>query len=322
MKLRNYLNWIFFFAGIIAPIVFSDSYHRHLLILFALFATLALSLDIILGYSGQFTLGHSAFFGIGAYASALLAVHFNLSFWITLPLAGLFSGFIGFLIGFPSFRLKGPYFAIVTLCFSEIIYLIAMNWISLTKGPMGITKIPPPVIDIPFFSSFELNTELSYYYVVLGLMIFSIFITKKLINCRTGRAFLAIRENETLALSIGVNVYYFKIFAFGLGTMLAGMAGSAYAHYMRVITPEVFGWYYMGNAIVMVMVGGVGSISGAILGSFIFTILPESLRIVEDLRLILFGGILLLCIIYLPEGISRGLENFMFKIFKKSSDSR
>jgi len=298
---------LFIFA-LIAPIVFTDVYHRHLMVLFGIFAILALSLDVSMGYLGELPLGHAAFFGLGAYASALLALKLHLPFWLTLPLSGLFTGIMGLLIGIPSFRLKGPYFAIVTLGFAQIVYLIVTNWVSFTRGPMGITQIPAPVIKLPYFSTFTFATEFSYYYIVYGTVLFSIFVTEKLINSRTGRAILAIRENEPLALSIGIQSYYFKLIAFGVGTMLAGMGGSVYAHYFRVITPDLVGVYYMVNALMMVMVGGVGSIGGALLGAFIFTVIPETLRIVEDLRLIIFGGILLVSIIYLPKGVIRGLE--------------
>ena len=318
MKLRSYGGWLLFIAALIAPVLITDSYHRHLLVLFGIFATLALSLDIIIGYLGDFPLGHAAFFGLGAYASALLALHGNLPFWLTLPLSGVFTGMIGLLVGVPSFRLRGPYFAIVTLGFAQIIHLVVTNWISLTRGPNGITRIPPPVLKIPLFPKVEFNTEFSYYYIILGLVLFSIFLTKRLIHCRTGRAILAIRENESLALSVGIHAYTFKLLAFSMATMLAGMAGSAYAHYFRVITPDLVGLYYMGNMLIMVMVGGLGSIGGAILGAFIFTILPEFLRIVEDFRLILFGTLLLVSIIYLPEGVSRGLETLFLRVFKSN----
>ncbi len=321
-KFGAYGDCFFLLIAIVAPIVYTDSYFRHLLVLFGIFAVLALSLDIIMGYLGEFSLGHAAFFGIGAYTSTLLSLNFGLSFWLALPLAGVFTGFMGFLIGFPSFRLKGPYFAIVTLGFAQIIHLIITNWISLTRGPMGITRIPAPAIVIPSLGRFEFNTEFSYYYIVLGLIIFSIYLPRRLVNSRTGRSFLAIRENESLALSVGVNVYYSKILAFTLGTMLAGMAGSAYAHYFRVITPDLVGLYYMSNVLIMVMVGGVGSIGGAILGAFIFTIVPEMLRVVESARLIIFGLILLLSIIYLPEGISRSLDFLKYRIFPNKMNAR
>jgi len=320
VKLKKYWNWIILFVSCLVPIFLTDSYYRHILVLFGIFAILALSLDIIMGYLGELSLGHAAFFGLGAYVSALLSINFNLSFWITLPLAGLFTGTIGVFIGLPSFRLRGPYFAIVTLGFSQIIGLIVTNWISLTRGPMGITKIPAPTIKIPFLPALEFNTEFSYYYIILGLILFSIFITRRLFNCRSGRAILAIRENEALANSIGINVYYFKIFAFGIGTMLAGISGASYAHYFRVITPDLAGLYYMANVLIMVMVGGAGSIGGAILGAFIFTIVPEALRIIENVRLIIFGGILLLSIVYLPEGVSRRLEALILRTIKRRSD--
>jgi branched-chain amino acid transport system permease protein len=302
-------------VAMVIPTIFPDVYHRHLFVLAGIFAIFALSLDITLGYLGELSLGHAAFFGLGAYCSTLLALHFHLPFWLTLPISGAFTGMMGVFIGLPSFRVRGPFFAIVTLGFAIIIHLIVNNWISLTRGPMGITKIPPPALQIPYFSKFEFTTELSYYYLVLTILFFSIYLTRKLINSRTGRAILAIRENESLALSLGIKAYYFKVLAFSLGTMLAGMAGSAYAHYFRVVTPDLVGVYYMVNVLIMVIVGGMGSIGGAISGALIFTIVPEMLRIVKELRLVIFGVILLASIIYLPEGVIRGVETLVVRMF-------
>ena len=311
------LYWsLFFIVACAAPVVWTDSYYRHLLVLFGIFAILALSLDIIIGYLGELTLGHAAFFATGAYVSALLATNFELPFWVTLPTAGLAAGCLGVLVGIPSFRLKGPYFAIVTLSFAQIIGLIITNWISITRGPMGITKIPAPKLDLPFLPLIEFNTELSYYYIVLALVCASIFVTRTLIASRTGRAIIAIRENDALAKSIGIDVYRYKIVAFGIGTALAGVSGAAYAHYVRVVTPHLADLYYMSNALIMVVVGGAGSITGALLGSFVFTVVPESLRIVGDARGIIFGVVLLLAIIYLPDGISRAIKMFFSKTRK------
>lgn len=306
-------------VALVMPFIFKDVYHRHLFVLAGIFAVFALSLDITLGYLGELSLGHAAFFGLGAYCSTLLALHFHLPFWLTFPISGVFTGMMGFLIGLPSFRVRGPFFAIVTLGFAIIIHLIVNNWISLTRGPMGITKIPPPALVVPYFSKFEFTTELSYYYLILAILFFSIYLTRKLTNSRTGRAILAIRENESLALSLGIKVYYFKVLAFSLGTMLAGIAGSAYAHYFRIVTPDLVGVYYMVNVLIMVIVGGMGSVGGAISGALIFTIVPEILRIVKELRLVIFGVILLASIVYLPEGVIRGVETLVVQMFRRKS---
>lgn len=318
MDIRICVKWAPLILALIAPVIVTDPYHRHLLVLSGIFAILALSLDIPMGYLGELPLGHASFFGLGAYCSALLDVNFHLPFWVTLPAAGLFAGIMGFLIGLPSFRVRGPYFAIVTLGFAVIVQLIVTNWISLTRGPMGITKISPPSFNLPYLHNLHFSSEFSYFYLVLATILFSIYLTRKLIHCRTGRAILAIRENETLALSIGVEVYYFKVLAFSLGTMLAGIAGSLYAHYFRVVTPDLVGLYYITIAIIMLIVGGTGSIGGAILGALIFTILPETLRVAQQLRLVIFGVILLISIIYLPQGVVRGLERLSVRIFNRN----
>lgn len=304
---RSFLSAGLFTLACIAPFFWNGAYQRHLLVLFGIFAILALSLDIIVGYLGELSLGHAAFFAIGAYVSALLGVNFGWPFWASLPVAALVSGLAGVLVGIPSFRVKGPYFAIVTLGFAQIIGLVINNSIDITRGPMGITKIPPPQIAVRFLPAIDFDTELTYYYLVLALVMLSIYLTQRLIASRSGRAVVAIRENDTLAQSVGIDVYRYKVFAFGVGTMLAGVSGAAYAHYVRVVTPHLADLYYMSNALIMVVVGGAASVNGALLGAFIFTILPEGLRIVDDARVVVFGVVLLLSIIYLPQGVSRAL---------------
>ena len=308
------INIILFLLAVFAPVILTDPYHRHLMILFCIFAVLALSLDITMGYLGELPLGHAAFFGIGAYASALLSLKLNMCFWIALPFSGLIAGIMGILIGIPSFRLKGPYFAIVTLGFAQIVHLIVNNWVSFTRGPMGITKIPAPRIAISNLCDITFKGEFSYYYIGLAMLIFSIYITKRLLNSKTGRAILAIRENEDLALSIGVQSYFYKLIAFGIGTALAGMSGSVYAHYFRVISPDLVGVYYLIGALIMVMVGGIGSTGGVILGALIFTVLPETLRVLESVRLIVFAVALLISITFLPAGVIRGVEAIYYRL--------
>lgn len=304
---RVTLYGIVFLIACMAPLVVPSGYFLHLLVLFLIFGTLALSLSIIVGFLGELTLGQAGFFAVGAYASALLSVDQNWPFWFSLPVAGLISGLTGILVGIPSFRLQGPYFAIVTLGFSQIIGLVITNSTSITRGPMGISRIPAPTLDLPMLPTIRFSTELSYYYLALALLLVTVYVVRRLLASRTGHAIVAIRENAALAQSVGIDLYRYKITAFFISTFIAGIAGAMYAHYVRVITPHLADVYYTSSALIMVVVGGAATISGALIGAFIFTIVPEILRFVEDARLLVFGVILILSIHYMPKGIGPAL---------------
>lgn len=291
-------SW-FFILALLAPLVFSDPYILSILIAFCIFAILSTGLNIVTGYLGELSFGHAAFFGIGAYASAILTKSLGLSFWLAIWLAILSAGIVGTIVAFLSLRLKGAYFAIVTLAFAEIMRLVVLNWVGLTKGPMGFTGIPR----VTFFG-FEFSTPLSYYYLVLCFLALALYFTSRLVSSKSGRAFVAVREQPDLAKSIGVDVFKTKIVAFAVSTMLAGLAGVLYAHFYRILMPEQLGLYYTTTALVMVMVGGRGTLWGPVAGAFIFTVIPEFLRMAGELRLILFAVILGLSCIFMPEGIT------------------
>jgi branched-chain amino acid transport system permease protein len=286
------------------PLVVSGSYGRHILVLSGIFALLALSLNVILGYLGELSFGHAAFFGIGAYTSALLALHLGVPFWGGLVAAAVVAGVAGFAIGSLTLGIKGPQFAIVTLGFGAILHLIANNWISLTRGPMGLTKIPPPpAVTLPFAGTMAFDRELPYYYLVVGLVLVAVYAIHSLVESRTGRAFVAIRENDALAASIGVDVFRYKLLGFVLATALAGVGGSVYAHYLRFIAPDVFALYYVAAMVIMVIVGGKGTLVGPIVGALMFVWLLEVLRVAGALRLVLFGALLTVCIVFVPGGL-------------------
>jgi branched-chain amino acid transport system permease protein len=288
-------------AALVLPLLLPGPYHRHVLVLAGLFTLMALGFDLVLGYLGELSLGHAAFFGIGAYTTALLTRNFGVPFPLDLLLAGLFTGIFGVLIGAPSLRLKGPYFAIVTFGFAEILHLIALNWTSLTRGPMGLPDIPHAHL-----GPFRITTELGYYYVVLALIGVAILVTRRLLTSTVGHAFLAIRENEELALAAGIPVFRFKLRAFVIGMIFAGVAGSVYARYVHFVDPTALSFYYTVTVVSMVIVGGQGSIAGTTLGALVFTLVPEYLRVAERARLVIFGALLMLAIVFMPDGL-RGI---------------
>jgi branched-chain amino acid transport system permease protein len=296
--------WLFVAIALALPVAITGSYPRHILVLCGIFAVLALSLNVILGYLGELSFGHSAFFGIGAYTSALLALRLDVPFWGGLVGAAILSGLVGLAIGYLTLRIKGPQFAIVTLGFGAILHLIANHWISLTRGPMGLTKIPPPpAVTLPFVGRVEFTTEVPYYYLTLAVVGATIYAIHTLVESRTGRAFLAVRENDALAASIGVNVFGMKLLGFVIATMIVGVGGSLYAHYLRFIAPAVFDLYYVVAMIIMVIVGGKGTIAGPVVGALVFVGLLEFLRVAGTLRLVFFGALLTVSIVFVPGGL-------------------
>lgn len=292
-------------AVALVPLVVTGSYGRHILVLSGIFALLALSLNIVLGYLGELSFGHAAFFGIGAYTSALVALHLGVPFWGGMVAGAAVAAVAGLAIGYLTLNVKGPQFSIVTLGFGAILHLVANNWISLTRGPMGLTKIPPPPsVPVPLVGLVAFDRELPYYYLVTALVLASIYAINALVRSRTGRAFVAIRENDALAASMGIDVFRYKLLGFVLATALAGVGGSVYAHYLRFIAPDVFGLYYVAAMVIMVIVGGKGTIVGPIVGAVMFVWLLEVLRVAGALRLVLFGALLTVCIIFVPGGLA------------------
>jgi branched-chain amino acid transport system permease protein len=288
-------------AAVALPLVLPGSYHQHVLVLAGIFVLMALGFDLVLGYLGELSLGHAAFFGIGAYATALLARNLAVPFPLDLLLAGAITGVFGLLIGGPSLRLKGPYFAIVTFGFAEILRLLALNWTSVTRGPMGLPDVPHAHL-----GPYVIKTELGYYYVVLALVGLAVLVTRRLLDSTVGHAFLAIRENEELAAAAGVATFRLKVVGFAIGMVFTGMAGSVYARYVHFVDPTALSFYFTVTVVSMVILGGQGSIAGTILGAVLLTLLPEYLRVAERARLVIFGAFLMLAIVFMPNGL-RGL---------------
>jgi branched-chain amino acid transport system permease protein len=265
-----------------------------------LYALVALSLNIITGYLGELSFGHAAFFGIGAYTTAILSTQFGVPGMLGLVVAGVIAGLFGAVIGYVSLRIRGPQFAILTLGFGSIIYTITTYWVDLTRGPMGISNIP-------FFSfggfAPELQTARENYLLVLTFVLACAYLCRALMQSRTGRAFVAVRENDALAASLGIHVFRMKLLGFVVATVIAGVGGALYAHYIRVITPELMGLQYMAALIVIVIVGGRGTIIGPILGALIYVGLLEFLRAVGPLRMVIFAALLTASVIFLPGGV-------------------
>jgi branched-chain amino acid transport system permease protein len=267
-----------------------------------IFVILVISLNLVVGYTGQISLAHGAFYGIGAYICGILQVREILPFWPALVVAIIGTGILGILVGIPMLRTRGPYFAIGSMCLGIIVSLVLLNWQSLTggtslggiRGP-GQLKIGGWVIDF-------LSNKV-YYYFVLIFVVLTIFIVNRLIYSRVGRAFMAIREEEELAEAIGVNPMRFKVLSFAIGAMLAALAGSLYAGYMGAIDPDIASVGMSFNLLVMVLVGGSGTMAGSVIGTVLLWMIPEWLQAAQQYRPLIFGFILLLIIIFMPRGI-------------------
>ena len=282
------------------PFWLANPYVLHVVIMAGIFGVLALSLNLLLGYTGQLSLGHAAFFGIGAYTSALLTLRLEWSFWVALPAAATAAGLAGWCIGRLALKLRGAYFVLVTISFAGVVSLVSINWMDLTNGPLGLPGVPPPEL-----GPWSLRTKRAYYYLVLAAVAASCLACKRLVGSRIGRAFVALRENESLAESIGVDVTHYLVLAAVVSAGLAGMAGSLYAHYTRFVSPEVFLFTYTVTMVIMVVAGGKGTLAGPLVGAGLFTALPEALRAVTSWQwqMLAYGVLLVLLVFFLPRGI-------------------
>jgi len=312
-KKSNVLLISFFIPlTLILPLFIKSSFFIHMLIMSFINAILAIGLNFILGFIGEKSLGHAAFYGLGAYTTAILSTKFNLSDWRSLLISLLVTAIGALIIGFPSLRLRGPYFSIVTLGFVLILQLFISNGGVLTGGPTGLPGVKRLEIYNPFNNNvIVLSTDISYYYLITISFWFCFLISILLVSSKIGRAWTAIRENLDLAESIGINSFKYKLIAFLTGAIMAGLAGSIYAHYFSFVSPKLFDTFVNINIVTMVIIGGEGTILGPVIGAFLITILPEILRFAEELRILIFGFILLITIIFAPKGIVGTITNIL-----------
>ncbi|MGX9726414.1 MAG: ABC transporter permease subunit [Candidatus Electronema sp. VV] len=278
-----------------------SSYQVSIMITALLYVMLGLGLNIVVGMAGLLDLGYVAFYAVGAYSYALLNLHFGIGFWTALPIGGLMAAFFGILLGFPVLRLRGDYLAIVTLGFGEIIRLVLENWTKFSQGPSGISGIPRPGF---FGLVLSLQQSVVYlYYLMLGMVIFTIFAVSRLRHSRIGRAWAALREDEIACRAMGINKTRIKLAAFASGAFWAGMAGVLFAAKTTFVNPASF--TFMESAIILciVVLGGMGSIPGVIIAALTLILLPEYLRALADYRMLAFGAALVLMMVFRPGGL-------------------
>ena len=283
---------------IAAAVPRQQRYVLHVLVFTALFAALALSYDLVVGHVGSLSLAHPAFFGIGAYTAAILATAAGWPFLADLLAAALLAAVVAALVGVPLFRLTEHAFAVGTLGLAVVAGIVANNWVEVTRGPLCITGIPKPRL-----GGLAITTLPGYYWLALGALAAVALLYRGLTTFRLGRAFHAVRDNEPLAGSAGIDPLKYRLLAFTVGAGLAGAVGALYAHYLSVMCPEEMTIGLTVNLLVIVFLGGVGSLRGVLVGAVLFTALPEVLRLAPTWRLVIYGLLLLVVVVRSPEGL-------------------
>lgn len=288
-----------FILALLVVVVSRSRYLTFLSILSCINAIAVLGINIISGYTGQLHLGQAAFLGLGAYTSAIITLKLGASFWISLPVAIVVASIFGVLLGIPALKLRGgPYLALVTQTFGEIIFIVLLNWVSLTGGPFGLSGIKPPSIGPLKISGLQ-----QYFFFCLFFLAMSYYIGRQVINSRFGRIFVSIRESEAAAQAIGINTMMYKIMAFAIAAAFGGIAGTLYGPFIGYISPDQFRWAPSLVLISMAIIGGLNNLTGGLIGAVIITFLPEMLRIAEQFRLILYSILLILTLTFLPDGL-------------------
>ena len=289
-----------------APQFITKTYIMGILCRILLYITLAGSLNVINGYSGQTCIGHAGFVCIGAYVEAILATRYGVNFWVLVPVAGVFTAMAGLLIALPTLKMTGIYLAIVTLGFSEITRLTVLNWESLTGGPLGIKGIP-----VPRLFTLSFRNSRNYYYLFLVTALLFLFVTERVVRSRVGRAWMSIREDQAAARALGVEVSWYKALNFMYGAFWAGVAGAVYAPYVRFIDSTFFTLDEGFNILSMVIIGGQGTLSGPVVGSVIVNLLTELLRPIGQWRMVAYGILIIVMMWWRPQGLAGASDSIL-----------
>jgi len=319
IKMKGKRIWYLLIPLIIIVIPFTlKSYYLYLANMIIIYLIGAIGLNILIGYTGQLSLGHAGFFAIGAYALAYLTLN-GFSFWLALFIALITAGLFGVLVGLPSLRLRGPYLALVTAGFSEVVRLLINNNNALGSSA-GLYNVPKPNL-------FWLNSgssRLTWYYFLILTAIIMIYISWRLIESYIGRALMAIKVNETAARASGINTFYFKVFAFTISALYAGLAGCLYASYVGYVSPDAFTFEGSIAFLTMVVLGGLGVQAGPIIGSIFVVAAPDLLTFLGEYKMIFYGIVIVFCMLFLPDGIvsfEKKLLNFNNKKEKEATNA-
>jgi branched-chain amino acid transport system permease protein len=296
--------------ALIMPFIVPNDYILHVLALVCIWSISVYGINIFTGYTGNLSLAHIGFFAIGAYTLGLLTVKAEWNFWLAFLAAGVLSIILGFLVGLISLRTNGHFFAIYTMCVGYIIYLVIDKWDTLTGGVRGLIGIPGPAPIGPI--TFESLT--SQYYLLLFFLVLTVFIMKRIVHSLLGRTFIAIRNSEELAQTIGISTKKNQLLAFVISCFFAAIAGALYASFVRFIGPEVGAIFLGFEMLIYLVIGGLGTLSGPIIGTLLIVFLTQSLQFMQEYKMLLFGPILLIIVIFYPNGIVGAIEGIKRKI--------
>ena len=304
---------VFLAVAIAFPFISPNRYYLTVVTLGFIYAIAVYGLNLIVGYLGQLSLAQAGFFGLGAYVSGLLSLKLHLSFWISLPMAAVVTTLVALLVGLISFRTRGHYFVIFTLCIGVIINLVIEKWDDLTGGVRGLIGIPRPTSIGPIdFISLE-----SQYYLVLFFLSLTIFVMSRIASSLVGRTFKSIRNSEELAATLGINVMRNKLLAFGIAAFFTGIAGALFAGYIRFIGPDISSPHLTFELLLFLLIGGQATIAGPLVGTLIATGLTESLQFMQEYRMVVFGALLIIIVKFFPGGLVGAAMKLKTKIEKR-----
>jgi branched-chain amino acid transport system permease protein len=299
------LGWIALALAIVFPLVVQDPFLHRLGVVALLQATLAVSLNLVLGYGGLISLGHTGFYGIGAYVAAVLALRLGAPFVVTFFVGAAAAALVGWLTARPILRLRGHYFAMATLAFAEIVRLVAYNWDDVTRGASGL-----PGVSRPSLFGWTAISHRDNYFLALALLVLAILVVQRFMSSPLGVSLVAARDDDRAAASVGVEVARVRTVAFALAAAIAGAAGTLYAHYTTFVSVEPFLIIHMIELLAMVAVGGMGTLAGPVVGAVLLSLLPEMLRDLAALRMVVFGALLMLIMWLRPQGLLGGVPVF------------
>ena len=310
----------FLLAIVIAGMAMSNSYHLQLLTFIGINTLLALGLNMLMGYAGQISLGHAAFYGLGAYTSAVLSATMNWSPWLALLAAIVLTTLVAFLVALPMLKLSGYYLGMGTLGFGMIVFILIRQWSTVTGGDSGLVGIPSLSL-----GPLSLASGKAYFYLVWAVVLMCFVICERVVDSRVGRALRAIHDGEHVAAAMGIDTSRLKVGVFVLSAIFAALAGFLYAHLVSFISPNSFDFLVSVRIVTMVVIGGMASIWGSLLGASLLTLLPEWLHVFTDYEMVVYGLILMTIMIFLPQGLTRGLLDLYEQsrtVYRRSATSQ
>ena len=302
--------YLLIYASIILalPAILRNNYHLMVLNVAALNIMVVIGLNLLMGYAGQISLGHAAFFGLGAYLSAIFTATHGVPPWLAMTMAMAIAGIVAYTIGIPTLKLEGHYLVMATLGFNIIIYIVMIQFDAVTGGPSGFAGIPRLRV-----GDFIFDSDRRIYYLFWPVSIAVLFFSLNLIHSRVGRAMAALSHNEIAAGCAGIDTEGYKVKIFVISAVLASLAGSLYAHYITFISPGTFSFYYSIQVVTMVLVGGMGSLWGSVFGAILLTLLPEALHAVQEYNVLIYGLILMGVLVFFPRGLFPGIAGLFAK---------